>query len=166
MKWGELGKKIGGLGLPALGGALAGPGGAIVGKLVAERLGMPGANPDALARAVTTDPAALVKLRELDLDADVEMARLEVQDRMDARANVRDDRMRRVLAIVLPIAAIFFGVGFTALLVWKNEVTQAVGIAGTMLGWLIRDASAATSFFFGTSVGSARKSAELSQERK
>jgi hypothetical protein len=166
MKWGDLGKKIGGLGLPALGGALGGPGGALIGKLVAEKLGMPGANPEAIAQAVTDDPAALVKLAEIEATSDVQLAELEVRDRMDARTHIRDDRMRRILALALPGSALFFGTGLIIVLVRANEITQAVGMAGTILGWLIRDASAATSFFFGSSVGSSRKATELENTRK
>jgi hypothetical protein len=43
----------------------------------------------------------------------------------------------------------------------QAKITEAVGIACMVLGWLIRDASSVTSFYFGTSLGSKKKSEEL-----
>jgi hypothetical protein len=138
--------------------------GAMVGEQVARKLGLD-PDPAMIAQAIS-DPAVVAKLAEIEATADVELAKLEVQDRMDARTNIRDDRMRRILALFLPLAALLFGTGAFSVLISKNMTGEALGLAGTILGWLIRDASAATSFFFGSSVGSSRKAAELSQERK
>lgn len=167
----SLSRKVLAQGLPTLGGALGGPAGAVVAATVAHHLGVE-PTPGSIARAVVNDPGAMAELRRIEADMaaqsdkhDEAMASLEVQDRQNARANRSDDRMRFILGIVLPIVALLFGSALCGMLFWAKEVTQAVGIGGTILGWLIRDASAATSFFFGTSVGSARRAAELAKVR-
>jgi hypothetical protein len=165
MKWGDLGKKIAGIGLPALGAALPLPGGALIGKMIADKLGMPGANIDAIAHAVATDPAAMVKLRELDVEIgaqDVQLAELEVKDRMDARTSTKDDTVRRWLAAPAVIAPVAFGV---FLLVWQPSDTTGLGMF--MLGALFGNSSQIYNYFFGTSIGSTKKQASLDQmERK
>ena len=84
-------------------------------------------------------------------------------DVQHARESARtvDDTTRMVLACVIPAVAVLFGAVFVWVLVWKDEILQAVGIGSLILGWLIRDASAAMAFYFGTSLGSAKKSQEL-----
>lgn len=67
----------------------------------------------------------------------------------------------RRIALILPVVAVIFGGAFLTALVLKNQITEVVGIAGMVLGWLIRDASSVTSFCFGTSLGSKKKSEEL-----
>ena len=168
--FGPLARRLAGAGLPALAGAVAGPAGAIVAAQVAKRLGLPGANPEALEKALTADPSLRVKLAELEVAMAAETNRtmeIEAADRADARANNRDDGMRRILALALPVAALGFGGCLVWWLVNRGLATEAIGMAGMVLGWLIRDASAATAYFFGTSVGSSRKSKELAAiERK
>lgn len=68
MDWKDLGKQIAGYGLPLLGGALGGPGGAAIGSLVASALGL-GDNPEPskISVAVAGNPELVVKLRELEL---------------------------------------------------------------------------------------------------
>lgn len=64
MDWKELGKTIANVGLPLLGSAVGGPGGAAIGKLITSALGLAdGAKPDEIAAAIT--PENVVKLREL-----------------------------------------------------------------------------------------------------
>jgi hypothetical protein len=60
---------------PLLGTALGGPSGAAVGTLVASALGVED-KPDAVARALETDPQAAVKLRELELTHKAAMERM------------------------------------------------------------------------------------------
>lgn len=166
MDWKTLGKKLAGAGLAPLGGALGGPAGAVIGAQIAKTIGLPvGAGPAEIAQALN-DPETMVRLAQIDAEADVKLAEIEVRDRADARANSRDDGMRRALALLLPLSALAFGTGLVLVLVRANEITQAVAIGSTILGWLLRDASTSSSFFFGTSVGSARRAAELAQERK
>jgi hypothetical protein len=162
MKWGDLGKKIAGAGLPGLGGMLGGPGGALIGRVIADKLGMPGANPEAIAQAVTNDPAALVKLAEIEANADVRFAEIEVQDRQSARASGKDDTVRRWMAAPAVVAPVGFGI---FLLVAQPPDAQGLGMF--VLGALFGYASQVYNYFFGTSIGSAKKQATIDQmERK
>lgn len=77
------------------------------------------------------------------------------------RANAADDATRRWIAFLLPVVAIVFGGAFLTALVLQDQITEAVGIAGMALGWLIRDASSVTGFHSGTSLGSKKKREEL-----
>ena len=163
MKWSDLGKKVAGVGLPSLGGALGGPAGAIVGAEVARRLGLPGANPEAVSAALS-DPATIAKLREIEAESEVKLAELEVKDRADARANRGDDKMRIVLALLLvPAPIVVLGLMATGHL--SLSTTDQVTVS-TILGFLLSEARSATAFFFGSSVGSSRRAAELAEGRK
>jgi hypothetical protein len=160
MKWGDLGRKLAGAGLPSLGGALGGPLGAMVGAQVAHKLGL-APDPEAVAQVIS-DPATMVKLREIEATADVQMAELEVKDRMDARTSTKDDTVRRWLAAPAVIAPVAFGV---FLLVWQPSDTTGLGMF--MLGALFGNSSQIYNYFFGTSIGSTKKQASLDQmERK
>lgn len=67
MNWSDLGRTLLGLGLPTIGGLLAGPGGAAVGNIIAGQIGVP-ATPDALGKALQTDPEVLKKMQETEAE--------------------------------------------------------------------------------------------------
>jgi hypothetical protein len=73
MDWGELGKKIAGIGAPLLGGAIGGPGGAAIGSMVAEAFGLSTDDPTEIARAIDRDPEAAVKLQKVQSDERVRL---------------------------------------------------------------------------------------------
>lgn len=166
--WKAIGRKLAGAGLPILGAQLGGPAGAAIGRDVAARLGVD-PDPEVIAQALG-DPDTLLELRALEIEAAaaeradaLRAQEIAVADVQHARenANANDDGIRRWLAIILPLVAVLFGGAFIGALIWKNQITEAVGIAGMVLGWLIRDASSSTGFYFGTSLGSKKKSEEL-----
>ncbi len=64
---------------PLLGGALAGPGGTIVGGLIAAAFGGDITQPDALQTLITADPDAAIKLKKIELDHQIELQRLLIQ---------------------------------------------------------------------------------------
>lgn len=64
--WEDLGNTVA-KAAPLLGGAIAGPGGAAIGQLVASAFGVDANDPQALQAAITQDPQAAVKLRELEM---------------------------------------------------------------------------------------------------
>lgn len=68
MDWGALGKKLLSGGLPLLGGALLGPGGAGLGAMVAETLGLETDDPASIAMHIDQNPDAMIKLKQLQLD--------------------------------------------------------------------------------------------------
>jgi hypothetical protein len=61
--WQQLGKTVAKY-APLLGGALGGPGGAVLGQLVAGAFGVE-ATPQAIEQAITQDPQAALKLQEI-----------------------------------------------------------------------------------------------------
>jgi roadblock/LC7 domain-containing protein len=63
---------------PVLGGALLGPGGAAAGKLLSEVLGVE-SSPDKVLEALKSDPAAIVKIRELESNERIRLQELSVQ---------------------------------------------------------------------------------------
>lgn len=73
MDWGELGKKIAGIGAPLLGGAIGGPGGAAIGGMVAEAFGLSTDDPTEIAQAIERDPQAAVKLQQIQSDERVRL---------------------------------------------------------------------------------------------
>ncbi len=79
MDWEGLGKKIIGIGAPLLGGALGGPGGAAVGSLLAKAVGAKADDPDDISKKIQADPAALVKLRAIELSHREKLEKLAVK---------------------------------------------------------------------------------------
>ncbi|WP_258292100.1 hypothetical protein, partial [Escherichia marmotae] len=66
MEWKDIAGIVG-KAAPIVGGLIGGPAGAAVGGLVASALGTE-ATPDAISRALETDPQAAVKLKELEVN--------------------------------------------------------------------------------------------------
>lgn len=67
MNWSDLGRTLLGLGLPTLGGLLLGPGGAAIGSTIASQIGVP-ATPEALGKALQTDPDVLKKMQDTEAE--------------------------------------------------------------------------------------------------
>src|SRR6266567_3499280 len=64
---------------PLLGSVLAGPSGAMIGGLVASVFGGDMNQPDALQALITNDPTAALKLKQIELDHQLELQRLLIQ---------------------------------------------------------------------------------------
>ena len=67
MNWGDLGKTLIGIGLPTIGTLLGGPLGGAAGKVVADALGVP-ATPEAVGKAISSDPEVQKKLAETEAE--------------------------------------------------------------------------------------------------
>lgn len=63
--WSELGDTVA-KAAPLLGGAIGGPGGAALGKMVASVFGVDADDPEAIQTAINNDPEATIKLREIE----------------------------------------------------------------------------------------------------
>ena len=182
MDWKDVAATVGKT-APLLGTLLGGPAGAALaaaGALAAHALGTePSAS--AVAAAVATDPAAAVKLRQIELDNATQLQALAVQaeanrlaadtaalqtaaaDRADARRReqaVRDNTTR-VLAYALvggflaTCGAVLFGLA---------RVDSA--IVGALLGYLSAKAEQVVAYYFGSSAGSARKDSMLAEQQQ
>ena len=75
--WAEVGKWIADA-APIIGGALAGPAGAAVGDLVAQALGTSN-SPGAVQAALASDPAAYTKIKALEIEKALEIAKLQAK---------------------------------------------------------------------------------------
>lgn len=94
---------------PLLGSALAGPGGAAVGSLIAAKFGGNVHAPDALHALITADPEAALKLKQMESDHELALQRLTLQaatDQLQAILNDRSSaRQREVVLSSTPLAA-------------------------------------------------------------
>lgn len=161
-RWGEIGKAVAKAGLPGLGGALGGPLGGIVGAVVAKTLGAHDASPEAVQEALAANPDAYIRLREIEAQiaadanaTEIRAAEIETADRQSARSFRGDDRMRVVLACVLVPAPIIVLISMATGVLTMSAADVAT--VSTILGFMLSEAKAATGFYFGTSVGSAKK---------
>ncbi len=77
MTWKDVGQIVA-KAAPALGGILAGPGGAAAGEILAKAFGVESA-PDKVIDALKSDPAAIVKLRELESNERVRLEEIRTQ---------------------------------------------------------------------------------------
>lgn len=90
MNWSDLGKRIAGLGLPLLGGAVAGPGGAALGTILSNALDLQEDTPDAIAGALQSNPDAAIRLKEIQLQhverlEELTLQRAQAEAERDAR---------------------------------------------------------------------------------
>jgi hypothetical protein len=86
MKWSDVGKKIADF-APALGTAIGGPLGAGLGSIVAGVFGTE-PTPDAVMQAITVDPQAAVKLREIEANERIEIERILSTERASNISNI------------------------------------------------------------------------------
>lgn len=161
---------------PALGTALGGPlGGLAVAAVSDALLGKPNGSEGEIAAALTAGgPDALLKLKQADQafaarmkELDIDLERLHQSDRASARereAKTGDRATPRALAAII--------VGGFLLTVWyvlsgqveglKDPV--AAGLIGTLIGYVSAKADQVTSYYFGSSAGSAAKTELLGRK--
>lgn len=160
---------------PALGTALLGPAGGIATKFLADKLlGKPGASESEIAAAVKDmTPEMQIQLKQLELDfkkhaADVglDLERLQLQqdqvaaaDRADARAMQVEMRSWVPPTLAMLVTAGFFGIlGVMLFYGLQQSSSQPLLI---MLGSLGTAWTTIMAFYFGSSKGSADKTAIL-----
>ena len=139
---------------PALGSALGSPlGGAAIG-MIAEKLGVPN-NQQAVEKAVRqATPDEMLKLKEADNEFEVKMKelevdvfRLEAEDKQNARATFSKDWTTKLMGI-LTLSG-FMGYIFLVTLQPPEQNSEA--LINLVLGYLGGLASAVISFYFGAS---------------
>ena len=148
---------------PALATAVAGPlGGAAVG-MIADKLGLPEKTVEAVTAALTSNPANLEKLKEMDL----EFAKIDAADRDSARNReieiVKSDAhfITKNITSLLAIG-VLTGAIFIALLVFFVDFPDSQeNILIFVLGSLYGLATQVISYYFGSSQGSKDKTKEI-----
>jgi len=152
---------------PTLGTALGGPLGGAAGVFLAQALGVnPGDDKAIEAKLASADPATLLALKKADQDFQAHMAELGIEsDKLvyDDKANARareiavKDNTPAVLAYAITVG--FFGtLGF---MLWNGKPAVGGDALLVMLGSLGTAWAGVVSFYFGSSLGSARKDTAL-----
>ena len=158
MNWSELGKTIAGY-APLLGGVVGGPAGGAIGSVIASVFGVED-TPAAILNAIEKDPEAAIKLKKIELDHKVELekmaielARVEIADKQDARKNNKHSNMPAVLSVALTI----FIIGIVSALFYTSPPEGAREVLFMLLGVVIKEWSNSMHYWYGTTRSSANK---------
>jgi len=160
---------------PALGLALGGPVGGAAGAalaLIAGKLGCDPAKPEDILQKLTTDPAALMKMKELELGNSLEIHKLALQQAQAQLADVQSARQREVEVVKatgkkdrnLYALAWLITLGFfslTGAMYFAKIPTESIGPLNQLIGALVLAFGGIVGYFFGSSAGSAAKTQAL-----
>ena len=139
---------------PTLGTALGGPLGGMAGDVISKILGVDN-NPASLAKAIATaTPEQLMEIKKAEKEfeakmkeLDVDLYKLETQEKQDARKTFSKDWTARIIGIAM--VGGFLGYIFLVTLQPPEQNSEA--LINLVLGYLGGLASAVISFYFGAS---------------
>ena len=139
---------------PTLGTALGGPLGGMAGDVISKVLGVDN-NPASLEKAIATaTPEQLLEIKKAEKDfeakmkaLDVDLYKLETQEKQDARKTFSKDWTARIIGIAM--VGGFLGYIFLVTLQPPEQNSEA--LINLILGYLGGLASAVISFYFGAS---------------
>jgi len=165
MNWKSLIKSV----APTIGTALGGPAAGMAVKFVADKLlGNPSASETEVADFVANaTPETMLKLKELDKDfeiamreLDIDVFELEVEDRKSAREMAKVNMWPQIVLSAL------FMTGYFAVMyaLFSGEIVIPPGIkemAAILVGIMTREIPTIMQFWFGSSLGSKEKTAQL-----
>ena len=154
MKLGGLLKNIVGAVAPTLGTALGGPMGGMAASMIAEVLGVPN-TPKAIEKAIAeATPEQMLELKKAEQDFEVQMKeldvdvfKLETQDKQDARGKFGKDWTTRIMGI----ATIGGFLAYIFMVTLQPPEQNSEALINLVLGYLGGLASAVISFYFGAS---------------
>lgn len=164
-------KQLLGTAAPLIGTVIGGPAGGAVGGLVASALGVEN-TPSAIEAELRTNPDALLKLKQLELDHVVELRRLsldeaglnvkqyqaEMLDTQNARDKHQDHWMPSALAGTLCAMV----VGMFACLMFVDGIPERFDqVIMIIVGAVLTAFSTAVAYWLGSSKGSADKDKKL-----
>lgn len=178
--WSDVSKVVGSV-APTIGTLLGGPAGAAVGTLVSTALGV---NNDevSVSAALQNDPDALVKIKELETNAKVQLQQIaatavhdqvladqaafqaEVEDRKSARdfaATQPKDWIRPTIAVILLAGSI--GIAYSILTQTTELPTQLAITVGTVIGYWFSELKQVLAFYFGTTKNANESAATITQ---
>lgn len=172
MNLGDKAKQILGTLAPMLGTAIGGPFGALAGAALSQALGTPAEDGKATEAALlSANPDALLKVKQAEQDFTVRMKELGIsEDKLvyDDIANARareitlKDNTPAILAYVVTIG--FFGTLLFMLIYGKPSIGGDVLLV--MVGSLGTAWAGIMAYYFGSSTGSVRKDATISEIAK
>ena len=139
---------------PTLGTALGGPLGGMAGDVISKVLGVDN-NPASLEKAIANaTPEQLMEIKKAEIDfekqmkaLDVDLYKLETQEKQDARKTFSKDWTARIIGIAM--VGGFLGYIFLVTLQPPEQNSEA--LINLVLGYLGGLASAVISFYFGAS---------------
>ena len=158
MNWDSI-KNVVGKAAPLLGTVIGGPGGAIVGALIADALGVDN-TPDAVSAALKSDPQAAIKLQELQNTHKEKLQRMgletleaELGDKANAREHHKHSPMPAVITLMLTVmvAGLLYVIMFTTI----PEGSES--LAMMMFGQVFTLWGASITYWVGTTRSSAEK---------
>ena len=147
-------KNIVGAVAPTLGTALGGPMGGMAANMIAEVLGVPN-TPKAIEKAIAeATPEQMLELKKAEQDFEVQMKeldvdvfKLETQDKQDARGKFGKDWTARIMGI----ATVGGFLGYIFMVTIQPPEQNSEALINLVLGYLGGLASAVISFYFGAS---------------
>ena len=147
-------KNIVGAVAPTLGTALGGPMAGMAGNMIAEVLGVPN-NPKAIEKGIAeATPEQMLELKKAEQafevqmkELDVDVFKLETQDKQDARSKFNKDWTARIMGI----ATVGGFLGYIFLVTLQPPEQNSEALINLVLGYLGGLASAVISFYFGAS---------------
>jgi len=158
-----LGGPLGGMAVKAISGALLGEDEPATGKALEKKI----------AQALNTDPEALLKLKQANNDFDVKMKgldidvyRLDVQDRSDARSLAKDTTLKPQIILSTIYVLGFMSVLYTVFSGSLELTGDQKDIAMYLLGILSAGLLQIMNFFFGSSSGSKEKTSLIGDKQK
>ena len=154
MKLGGILKNVIGAVAPTLGTALGGPMGGMAASMIAEVLGVPN-TPKAIEKAIQdATPEQMLELKKAEQDfelqmkeLDVDVFKLETQDKQDARGKFGKDWTARIMGI----ATVGGFLGYIFMVTLQPPEQNSEALINLVLGYLGGLASAVISFYFGAS---------------
>jgi len=150
----DLLKNIVGAVAPTLGATLGGPLGGMASNIICDVLGCPN-NPKSIEKAVAeATPEQMLQLKKAEQDFEVQMKeldvdvfKLETQDKQDARSKFSKDWTARIMGI----ATVGGFLGYIFLVTLQPPEQNSEALINLVLGYLGGLASAVISFYFGAS---------------
>lgn len=166
-----LGGPLAGVAVSAIAQAVLGgphPDGTVAAQAEIEKIVEKGMTPDQLSALKMAEDAFVSKMKELDIEID----KLDVDDRKDARAEFAKNQEVTYLGFtVLAIFAAVIGGSLYAcyeilvggiLVKDPGEIAAVFGVIGTIIGYVSAKADSVISYFFGSSHGSNAKTDAMS----
>jgi hypothetical protein len=159
-KIGQKLKNIVGTVAPMLGGSLGGPLGGMAGKMIQNALGVD--SESAALSMLESDPDALLKLKQAEIDFDKRMRELDIDEEklhQADRASARNMAIQTTLIPQIVLAALFITGYFTIVgLFFSSTLEVPMSDAfNVLLGVMTGAIPMILQFFFGSSSGSAKK---------
>lgn len=164
MKWSDI-KGLIGNAAPLLGTVVGGPAGAAVGSIIASALGVED-NPKAVSEAIKNDPDAFIKLKQIELDNEINLRDqafkildIELKDVQNARENNKHSIMPTLICCAMTIIACLYGAAlfFVAIPDQNRDMINYFG------GQLITLWVASVVYWIGTTRSSAEKTRAMNK---